>query len=160
MLRSADAAVAEHLLPVEKQQIPAGADRPNKEGEILQEATETGDPVGRPPRLQWWRRLTSGLASPRPQHSYNPLSHPSIYCIEDEGEEDLPGLSGCCKAKQEAEERELQEVSHKGKTEILISAELLQIGDVVRVAPGGVLPADGSLLVRPFLSLGYVDIWS
>lgn len=154
MLRSSNEAVAPHLVTNEQQEkkCVGEAGSPQQEDLLLNIpylTTEHNEGLRRPSALPWWLRLASGLG--RHHHIYDPLSHPAVYGFEEEAEEETPeGGSGCCTARRRTKELEMQETTTQeaSNDEVVIGTDLLQIGDVVRVAPQDVIPADGVLLVR------------
>ncbi|KAL8449725.1 hypothetical protein Emed_002980 [Eimeria media] len=111
---------------------------------------EGGEPMKPASVTRWWDKLTSALDPHRRQHRYNPLFHPGAQWVEDEEASEAPALPACCKKRgKDSPKKAANEIQE----EVSISAELLQVGDVVRVAPNEVIPADGILLAPEVLHL-------
>lgn len=144
VLRSNNKAVNENIPSMDKQGLLGAADLRGNSTETAHEATGEGHNKERVSSLRWLQTLKRFCTLHKAEHKYNPLSHPAVCSVEEEDEKDGLELS-CCE----------QQKSHKGPQmqaneltdETRISADLLQIGDVVRVAPNEVFPADSLLLV-------------
>ncbi|KAL8452823.1 hypothetical protein Emag_002196 [Eimeria magna] len=105
---------------------------------------EAGEPRKAASVTRWWERLTSALELHRRQHRYNPLFHPGTLWAEDDEVNEASARPECCRKGGKGSPKT---TANKIQEEVIISAELLQVGDVVRVAPNEVIPADGTLLV-------------
>ncbi|KAL8437273.1 hypothetical protein ACSSS7_001036 [Eimeria intestinalis] len=92
----------------------------------------------------WWEKLASALVPRRRQQKYNPLFHPGTFWIADDRANEGAVRPDCCKAGNNGSPKNSPDDTPE---EFSISAEWLQVGDVVRVAPNEVIPADGILLV-------------
>ncbi|KAL8433348.1 hypothetical protein Efla_001902 [Eimeria flavescens] len=152
VVRSSIPAVASHLLSEGTTRISdvETKDYGAQEQDALADLSDAGleDTLRPAPVKHWWRWFASALRAHSCQHKYDPLSHPTAYCIEEEGADETSGRPPCCKTKNRNMNRR---AGNEIEEELVISAELLQIGDVVRVAPNEIIPADCILLAPEVL---------
>lgn len=157
MLRSKDSAVASYLLKVDQwASCTEGEDSagPSDIVKLSRLSTDcNGDVMQQPPSLSWWQRLAFLLTFQHPVHKYNPLTQAGPLSFDDEVEltsENKPrGLQ--TEGTGEATNASESEGAEGFPDEVMINTDLLQMGDVVRVPPHEVLPADGILLASTFL---------
>ncbi|CDI86631.1 copper-transporting ATPase 1, putative [Eimeria praecox] len=174
VLRSEDTAVARCLHQSAQHSSSSGGEEeqtsnsvqiPHELLKIIADATtqDTPDDDAIPPPLpvRWWRKISAVCRMQKGRHSntYNPLTQPASWGVGDEGEEILDRQRRpCCsqmtdltEPNETAASTDTQATQESPPSEIIISAELLQAGDVVRVPPQEVLPADGILLAPQVL---------
>ncbi|KAL8273738.1 hypothetical protein Esti_002338 [Eimeria stiedai] len=155
--RSPIPAVASHIQSAEEQRFLERAESHQEQQEphdaFMEVSTGVAD-AGEPKKLasvaRWWEKLTSALDPHRRQHKYNPLFHPGTFWVEDDAANEASSGPECCKKGRKSS---LTNAASEIPEEVSISAELLQVGDVVRVAPNEVIPADGILLAPEVLHL-------
>ena len=121
---------------------------------VAADSPEVG-PLRRPPLpVCWWQKVCAACGVQREGFptAYNPLTQPASWGLPDEGDDVVDGRkrSCCCRQKRQTSATiiDAQNATGSNPAEVIISAELLQAGDVVRIPPQEVLPADGILLVK------------
>ncbi|OEH74336.1 heavy metal p-type related protein [Cyclospora cayetanensis] len=155
VLRSADRAVAACLSP------PNPSDLSVSEASVYWDellkvpylSSGGSDCPGGPPSRRWWHGVASACGLKNFRNTYNPLSQPDPCSLPEEAEEAVAGREGRCSSAAARKELEMPpvEAAPDLPAEVVISTDLLQKGDVVRVPPQGVLPADGILLAPDVL---------